>query len=522
MNVTLLRVIATAVVLLLVGTATAKKEEALAVRVNRAIDGGAAHLVETQNADGSWGDRDPVHPFGRTALATYTLLHAGYGESSPPIQKGLGFLGLADGYSHPIKATSTYEAGCLLFLLNALGDKHRSNIHRISQWLVDTFDKGVGLWGYPGGVPDMSNTQYAALGLHIGRRHGFEVPDDIWKRLLQSVPLRQGETGAFRYRSDTLEGGAMTHAALVTLHLAMEGLDGKKVPKNAAVAFRKGQAWCDKEFDPARYPWGRGWRTGRYYYYIYGLERYAVLLGKKKLGGRDWYREGAEVLISRQRADGGWTRAPHETCFAILFLRKAVFSLPTKRDPGQAPIADAAGQGAAPLPPRPSADVPFLRKWLVSGPFPVKKRTDDMLFVDPFNLKKAKPRAGGRAGKQRWRVYTSPEDRVDPSVELDKSEWSAYYTAGWIHAERATEAILWAGSDDGLRVFLNGEQVFFENHHGRTRPDHYRIPVQLKAGPNRLLIGVARLRRNCGLHARLTDVQGAAITGCKTSTSASE
>ena len=77
---------------------------------------------------------------------------------------------------------STYEAGCLVLLLNALGKGHERTIRNICQWLCDRINNGPGIWGYPDGTPDLSNTQYAAMALKAGRRHGFEAPRGIWKR----------------------------------------------------------------------------------------------------------------------------------------------------------------------------------------------------------------------------------------------------------------------------------------------------------------------------------------------------
>ncbi len=65
-----------------------------------------------------------------------------------------------------------------------------------------------------------------------------------------------------------------------------------------------------------------------HYYYLYGVERAAVLTNSRALGKHDWYREGAEFLLKAQGGDGKWddTCCPgpiNNTCFALLFLTKA-------------------------------------------------------------------------------------------------------------------------------------------------------------------------------------------------------
>lgn len=50
-----------------------------------------------------------------------------------------------------------------------------------------------------------------------------------------------------------------------------------------------------------------------------------------RIGAHDWYMEGAQWLLIRQRSDGAW--AGHygenvDTCFALLFLKRAYISTP--------------------------------------------------------------------------------------------------------------------------------------------------------------------------------------------------
>ena len=67
-------------------------------------------------------------------------------------------------------------------------------------------------------------------------------------------------------------------------------------------------------------------------YYLWALERIAVLYDITTLDKKDWYRWGAEILISNQLPDGSWTdggfpggeKSPTVcTPLAILFLKRA-------------------------------------------------------------------------------------------------------------------------------------------------------------------------------------------------------
>ncbi len=495
------------VCLVLVLALTLGAEAPLSVRVNRTIARGAAHIVSTQAADGSWQSEDKVHPLGRTALCTYTLLHAGYGEDHAAVKKGLAFLGLAGDYGKPKMPRSTYEAGCLMFLMHALGSSHDAHMRRVGAWLVEHFDKTRGLWGYPDGDPDLSNTQYAAFGLALAQRHGYEVPREVWETLVDSVPRLQSKRGDFRYKADQVARATMTHAALLVLHLAQEGLSHRKLPRKLRASVKAGHRWCDEHFAVDRNPFGHGWHPGHYYYYMYGLERYAVLFEKKTIGGRDWYSEGAEELIAQQAAEGSWRGDVSNTCFAILFLRRAVFSAPRRRDqPGPDEVVDGEPR---PAKPRPAADVEIIRKWLVAGPYRSRPNEDEMLLTQPFKVKKARPAGGKPAGSARWQIAESREDgRLDFHESVATGDHQSYVAALWLTVEEQVDCVLWFDSDDGALLWLDGEPILVGHHHDHCGDDHYRIPMSLAPGSHVLLAQVENLGYYCHMRAKLSDADG--------------
>ena len=57
-----------------------------------------------------------------------------------------------------------------------------------------------------------------------------------------------------------------------------------------------------------------------------------MLYGTELIGRHEWYVEGAKLLLDAQKADGSWRvangeNAAYDTCFAILFLRRATMPL---------------------------------------------------------------------------------------------------------------------------------------------------------------------------------------------------
>src|SRR5262249_6329345 len=65
-------------------------------------------------------------------------------------------------------------------------------------------------------------------------------------------------------------------------------------------------------------------------YFLWSVERVAVLYNLDKLGEKEWYRWGAEILVANQKEVGNWEGGGYhgasptiDSCFALLFLRRA-------------------------------------------------------------------------------------------------------------------------------------------------------------------------------------------------------
>ena len=120
-----------------------------------------------------------------------------------------------------------------------------------------------------------------------------------------------------------------------------------------------------------------------------------------------------------------------------------------------------------------------------------------MLFTRHFNPSRL-------GGKKKWVPYDSPEDNVDLGKAVGKSDWSTYYAAVYLHAERDAEPVLWLGTDDGFKLFLNGAEVLEGHHHDYSGDDTYRVPLRLSKGRNLLLIRIENHAYDIRLKARLT------------------
>lgn len=124
-----------------------------------------------------------------------------------------------------------------------------------------------------------------------------------------------------------------------------------------------------------------------------------------------------------------------------------------------------------------------LGPWYVIGPFTGKKPFFEKFAPEKkVNLKKT------YAGQLNWIEKTDWEDgRVQP---LPPAENSATYVYRTISAEQAFSHLLYLGSDDGIKVWLNGKLILQDDIYRGCAPNQETANLRLKAGENRLLMKI--------------------------------
>lgn len=117
------------------------------------------------------------------------------------------------------------------------------------------------------------------------------------------------------------------------------------------------------------------------------------------------------------------------------------------------------------------------------------------------------PKAGDEVGVMGTTLTWAPLEGSNGLVDLQKGIMAHDYTIGyaWIDFEvpKAMQAWLGIGSDDGLRIWHNGELVH-ENWVRRiSRIDDDIVPLKLKAGKNQLLIKIQNVKGEWSFISRL-------------------
>jgi hypothetical protein len=159
----------------------------------------------------------------------------------------------------------------------------------------------------------------------------------VWQRLARGTLRYRCDDGGFAYVAGPAGStGSMTAAGVGTLaiceaRLRLADALSKELADEIATARSGGMRWLTHAFSVETNPRSGAW----HYYYLYGLERVGAFCGAARIGAHDWYGLGAAHVLAAQGEDGSWARGADrsETCFALLFLRRATATDARHRGP---------------------------------------------------------------------------------------------------------------------------------------------------------------------------------------------
>src|SRR5262245_11109493 len=317
---------------------------------------GVKYLKERQKKDGSWDFSG--HDVGITTLCTIALIENGVPLNDSSVQKGYEYV-----KKNSNKLKNTYDLSLVIVLFSRFGDRRDKPLIKSYAARLIAGQMESGGWHYecPGpeidaekilrdpstgpkpkeGYGDNSCTQFAVLGLWVASRGGVNI-DRTLTRVEKRFTKNQADDGGWAYVATNKDGKApsgdsMTGAGLFCLAVAQASQirDALKAGKKTEGPEASGKSLLESRvFDRGLKRTGdfvKGMGPGSGRYFMWSVERVGVLLGLEKIGDTDWFKKGADALLKTQKDEGGWPTAwadadkegLSDTCFALLFLRKA-------------------------------------------------------------------------------------------------------------------------------------------------------------------------------------------------------
>jgi hypothetical protein len=162
-----------------------------------------------------------------------------------------------------------------------------------------------------------------------------------------------------------------------------------------------------------------------------------------------------------------------------------------------------------------------VRSWHLIAPFEHTKDSGWKKVYPPEKGVDLKQTYRGKGEKDaKWLAHdtTDPYGVVDLNKTLGKMKGTVAYAFAVVHSPKERVIELRMGSPNGLKVFLNGKEVFArdEYHHG-AHLDQYTARSTLKAGRNEILLKVCQNEQTEGwaqewkFQLRLCDFVGSAV-----------
>ncbi|MEZ4753439.1 MAG: hypothetical protein R3A13_03905 [Bdellovibrionota bacterium] len=293
----------------------------------------------------------------------------------------------------------TYGVSCLLiayeaaytkpnekFDIDSVPSKAQRNlsysISRCTEWLIKNQDISGG-WGYPSnwdaGAPDLSNTQFAAMGLRSALSLEQKIPSLTYKKMADYALTLQADVGdeidlinendtqqttntgaATTGKKVTVRGWrympirsarssqSSTAAGIFIVATALEGLisnsrtaesSTSSLPSSLEAEYRtkledsiySGLGWLQLYF---RVDKNLGEENNQWHLYsLASTERAMTMVGRSYIGAVDWSNEIKSVLLKQQNSNGSWDKqvgvedwaATHhseiyQSCFALWCL----------------------------------------------------------------------------------------------------------------------------------------------------------------------------------------------------------
>ena len=157
-----------------------------------------------------------------------------------------------------------------------------------------------------------------------------------------------------------------------------------------------------------------------------------------------------------------------------------------------------------------AAKLGFVKEWAIIGPLPWRMADgfDKNLIGEPnVDLKASYP---GMGGTVTWKPVATDDlaGMVNLAGLLGMVDAAAAFAYTEIEVDSDMDIVVHGGSDDGLKVWVNGEVVSSQDVDRPFKVDSDNAPAKLKAGKNTLLVMISQRACGWGFGIRLSRADG--------------
>jgi hypothetical protein len=155
-------------------------------------------------------------------------------------------------------------------------------------------------------------------------------------------------------------------------------------------------------------------------------------------------------------------------------------------------------------------EVDTIKEWKIIGPFKSDEKTAVLALATPLEAELSHEGVldvsrtyNDSADKDNsralsWQEVNAPKGYVDLNAECGASEYAVAYAYTEIESIHARETLLKCGSDDGIKVWINGKVVHEKELTRGHAAGSDQAPIHLVAGVNRVLVKVSQYNGGWG------------------------
>ncbi|MBN2250442.1 MAG: hypothetical protein JW724_00015 [Candidatus Altiarchaeota archaeon] len=167
----------------------------------------------------------------------------------------------------------------------------------------------------------------------------------------------------------------------------------------------------------------------------------------------------------------------------------------------------------------------YMNEWLVCGPFPNPRdrplRDEDYwetsldhgLEIDYIGEATVSPDLDGECAGKRWfSQLANSRGYLDLNLKMKPNDEVVAYAHTYVYSPVDRDVNMLYGSDDGIKIWVNGELLSTDHAHRPATVDGNTLPVSLRKGWNNILLKVEDVTGGWGFYARLTDAEGKTLS----------